>query len=116
MTTEDYSMHTATTAGTSSGARAIAARLAFGALFVVLLPVLLIEWALRLDAWVPLPALGAPNIGYLFIVAGVGAMLAGTAALWRFGQGLPMSAFPPERLVTRGIYRFIADPLYVGAV
>ncbi|MBA4072222.1 MAG: hypothetical protein C0497_10365 [Gemmatimonas sp.] len=43
-------------------------------------------------------------------------MTAGTVALWRYGGGLPMSAFPPERLVSRGIYRYLADPLYVGAV
>jgi len=43
-------------------------------------------------------------------------MTAGTIALWRYGDGLPMSAFPPARLVSRGIYRYLAHPLYVGAV
>jgi membrane-associated phospholipid phosphatase len=41
-------------------------------------------------------------------------MLAGMAALWWYGGGLPMNAYPPPHLVTRGIYGFLAHPIYVG--
>jgi phosphatidylglycerol:prolipoprotein diacylglycerol transferase len=94
----------------------LAARTAYGALFVVLLPALLVLWARRLDALIHLPVYGSPVAGLTVAIAGLAIMAAGTSALWTHGHGLPMSPFPPERLVTRGIYHFIADPLYVGAV
>ena len=31
-------------------------------------------------------------------------------------EGLPASPFPPKRLVTRGVYRIVAHPIYFGAV
>jgi hypothetical protein len=43
-------------------------------------------------------------------------MLGATRDLWRFGHGLPASPFPPQRLVTRGAYRLVANPIYIGAV
>ncbi|MHB1095554.1 MAG: prolipoprotein diacylglyceryl transferase family protein [Gemmatimonadaceae bacterium] len=88
----------------------------YAALFVGVLPTLLVLWAGRLDRWVRLPVPDAGWAGALLVAAGVAIMTAGTIALWRYGGGLPMSAFPPERLVSRGIYRYLADPLYVGAV
>ncbi len=94
----------------------LAARTAYGALFVVVLPALLVLWAARLDTLLHLPAFGSSTAGITLAIAGLAIMAAGTFALWTHGHGLPMSAFPPERLVTRGIYHFIADPLYVGAV
>ena len=94
----------------------IAGRLAYGTLFVVALPALLVLWAWRLDHLVRLPAYGTPGVGLVVGAAGLVLMLAGTVTLWRRGHGLPMSAYPPERLVTSGIYRYLADPLYVGAV
>ena len=96
--------------------RPAAARLGYAALFVVLLPALLVAWAHRLDQWVTLPVVDFRTAGYALVVVGLVVMASGTAALWRHGRGLPMSAFPPERLVTRGIYAYVADPLYIGAV
>jgi protein-S-isoprenylcysteine O-methyltransferase Ste14 len=91
-------------------------RIAYGALFVLLLPLALVAWAVRLDALLALPMPPLIWAGPWLAAAGVLLMLAGTLALWRHGHGLPMSAFPPERLVTRGAYRLFANPLYVGAV
>jgi protein-S-isoprenylcysteine O-methyltransferase Ste14 len=91
-------------------------RIAYGALFVLLLPLALAAWAARLDRLIPLPMPPIAWAGPWVAVAGLALMLAGTQALWRHGHGLPMSAFPPERLVTRGAYRLFANPLYVGAV
>jgi uncharacterized membrane protein YhaH (DUF805 family) len=89
---------------------------AYAALFVVALPVLLTTWAQRLDEWITLPVPGPSSAGIALAVAGALVMTAGTLALWRHGGGLPMSAFPPERLVVRSVYRLIADPIYAGAV
>lgn len=92
------------------------ARLAYVALFVVALPLLLAGWARALDARLELPALRAPLLGWSLAAAGVLAMLAATRDLWRFGHGLPASPYPPRRLVTRGLYAVVRDPIYVGAV
>ncbi len=91
-------------------------KVAYGALFVGVLPALLVLWADRLDRWVRLPVPDAAWAGAGLVAAGVAIMTAGTMALWRYGGGLPMSAFPPARLVSRGVYRYVADPHYVGAV
>ncbi|MFA6165258.1 MAG: prolipoprotein diacylglyceryl transferase family protein [Gemmatimonadaceae bacterium] len=101
---------------TSSPLRVRLLKALYAALFVGVLPALLVLWASRLDRWMRLPVPDTAWAGALLVAAGVALMAAGTIALWRYGGGLPMSAFPPERLVSRGIYRYLADPLYVGAV
>lgn len=91
-------------------------RLAYGTLFVVALPLALVLWAARLDALIPLPAYGSPIVGGVVAGVGVLVMIVTTAALWIYGRGLPMSAYPPERFVTSWTYRYLANPMYVGAV
>ena len=96
--------------------RELLLKLGYAVLFVGVLPALLVLWAWRLDHWLQLPVPDAVWAGGALAAAGIAVMAAGTIALWTYGGGLPMSAFPPERLVARGIYRYVADPLYVGAV
>ena len=43
-------------------------------------------------------------------------MVAATAALWVHGGGLPMSPYPPARFVSSWVYRYLSNPMYVGAV
>lgn len=90
--------------------------LAYGALFVVVLPLLLAAWARHSQIvvrWpVPLPSwLGAALVG-----TGAALTIAGWFALWRHGGGLPMNAFPPPRHVRSGVYAWMPHPIYVGAV
>ncbi|MBL0171933.1 MAG: prolipoprotein diacylglyceryl transferase [Gemmatimonadaceae bacterium] len=92
------------------------ARLTYGALFTLLLPLALLAWAARLDDLLSLPMPPVAAAGPWVLAAGIAFMVAGTQALWRHGHGLPMSAFPPTQLVSRGVYRLVANPLYVGAV
>jgi protein-S-isoprenylcysteine O-methyltransferase Ste14 len=89
---------------------------AYAALFGAVLPLLLMAWAARLDALLSLPQVGTRAGGVTLAAGGVLCMAAGMLALWTWGRGLPMSPFPPRQLVTRGIYRLTADPIYVGAV
>lgn len=96
--------------------RATASRLAYGALFIVVLPLALALWAARLDRLVPLPATGAPLAGAIVAMLGGALMAAAAAALWIHGRGLPMSPYPPREFVSRGPYRYVSHPIYIGAV
>jgi membrane-associated phospholipid phosphatase/protein-S-isoprenylcysteine O-methyltransferase Ste14 len=89
-------------------------RILYGAFFAVVIPALLALWAWRLETQVDLPV--AHNVWIGSALAGLGLALtaAGMAALWLHGGGLPMNAFPPPRLVQRGIYRVLSQPIYVG--
>jgi protein-S-isoprenylcysteine O-methyltransferase Ste14 len=89
---------------------------AYASLFVVALPLLLAAWAWRLDRVVHLPMWGTQGTGIAIATAGLALMIAATRALWTFGRGLPMSPFPPEQLVTRGAYRLVPHPIYLGAI
>jgi protein-S-isoprenylcysteine O-methyltransferase Ste14 len=89
---------------------------AYASLFVVALPLLLGLWMHRLDTLLGLAIVGSVAAGVALTGVGVAVMAVATLALWTLGRGLPMSPFPPERIVTDGIYRVVADPLYLGAV
>jgi protein-S-isoprenylcysteine O-methyltransferase Ste14 len=89
-------------------------RLLYGLLFTAGVPLLLVLWARATGDAVRLPELREPRIGALLATAGLALMAAGWLALLRHGGGLPMNAFPPPRLVTTGIYRWLADPIYIG--
>lgn len=91
-------------------------RLLYGALFVLAMPLALAAWAARLDRLIALPLPPIAPSGPWIAALGATIMAAGTWALWQHGRGLPMSAYPPSQLVTRGIYAVLANPLYVGAV
>ena len=91
---------------------------AYGALFTVVLPLLLAGWAWRLDGsglalWpLPLPAW----MGALLTAVGLGLMAAAMRDLWLLGHGLPMNAFPPKKLVRQSCYAWLRHPIYVGFV
>jgi protein-S-isoprenylcysteine O-methyltransferase Ste14 len=87
----------------------------YGALFVVLLPLLLVGWAYGASANVRLPAVKLPALGAVVAAGGALLWLSGTVALRVKGGGLPMNAFPPPRLVSTGVFAWVAHPLYVGA-
>lgn len=89
--------------------------LAYAAVFALVLPALLLAWMVRLDTLLVLPRLFSPGAGVALATAGAAMIVAGVASLWRLGGGLPMSPFPPERLVSRGIYAVVRDPIYIGA-
>lgn len=90
------------------------AKAAYGALFVVVLPVLLAAWARGSAGVVKLPAYGNAWVGWGAAAVGVLLMAGGMWQLWKQGGGLPMNAFPPERLVTAGLYRWVSHPIYTG--
>jgi protein-S-isoprenylcysteine O-methyltransferase Ste14 len=91
-------------------------KILYGALFVVVLPGLLILWAAAARANVSLPAFGNPLLGCAIAACGLGLMSAAMRQLWRFGGGLPMNAFPPAKLVSRGTFHWVPHPIYTGFV
>jgi protein-S-isoprenylcysteine O-methyltransferase Ste14 len=95
-------------------AQPTAGKVLYGLLFIVILPLYLAIWADTVGARVNLPAPALPSVG--LALAGVGGvlMIAGIWMLFIHGGGLPMNAYPPPRYVNRGIYRWLAHPIYLG--
>jgi len=89
---------------------------AYAVLFSIVLPLLLIAWSARLDSLIALPAPGSRSIG--IALASIGALIIAVSIvdLRRFGRGWPMSPFPPPQRASRGMYRVVSDPIYVGSV
>lgn len=91
-------------------------KLLYGLLFVAVLPCLLVLWAVSARPNVGLPVYGSPLMGGALAACGLTLMCAAMWQLWRFGGGLPMNAFPPPTLVTRGVFRWFPHPIYAGFV
>ncbi len=90
-------------------------KILYGFLFLIALPAGLLAWERSLnDAVSMLPVISAPSIGLILAASGVLLMASGWWAIIRYGKGLPMNAFPPERLVTQGIYALLPHPIYTG--
>lgn len=89
-------------------------KILYGTLFVVVLPALLLLWAVAAKGAVSLPIVHQPAWGSLGIGAGLLLMSLGMLSLWRVGGGLPMNAFPPPFYVSSGVYRIFSHPIYLG--
>lgn len=95
-------------------ARAFVGRLLYGALFVVALPAALGAWARAIEPVMQAPPVLEPTLGKLLVALGAALVLGGWHALWFHGEGLPMNAFPPPKLVTRGVFALVPHPIYLG--
>jgi protein-S-isoprenylcysteine O-methyltransferase Ste14 len=92
--------------------RAVVYATVFVGLLLVFVPAQLLTWA---D--IPRPTnVGAPQIAGLVIAA-----LGGILTLWCVasfvvaGKGTPAPFDPPRRLVVTGPYRYMRNPMYIGA-
>lgn len=90
-------------------------KILYGSLFVLLIPILLVFWAVKTEQFITLPAVHSPYFGLFLSLIGSLLILRGMLDLWIYGEGLPMNAYPPKRFVTEGIYRYLSHPIYVGA-
>ena len=91
-----------------------AGKIAYGGFFVILVPLGLWAWSSRLTC--PFSAFHSLWIGIPLLAAGGLLMILAIWRLWRDGGGLPMNAFPPPRVVTRGVYALVPHPIYFGFV
>jgi len=91
-------------------------RLAYALAFAAALPAALVLWARALEPQFDLPAYRSAWGGGLLAALGALIWMAGVVEIVRRGDGLPMNAFPPARLVTSGIYALVAHPIYLGWV
>ncbi|MEE8192385.1 MAG: prolipoprotein diacylglyceryl transferase family protein [Gemmatimonadales bacterium] len=96
--------------------RIVYGKFLYGAMFVVMVPAVLVWWAVATTPVVPLPVIPYAWAGYIVIAVGLALMVAGMAALLIYGRGLPMNPYPPSEYVTHGIYSFTPHPIYVGFV
>ena len=88
----------------------------YAALFIGFLLVYLPARVLAWSGITPMPIMGPWQI-FGMVVAG-GGMIISLWCIFTFvflGKGTPAPFDPPRRLVTRGPYRFVRNPMYVGA-
>lgn len=89
-------------------------RILYGCIFVIVLPLFLVVFSHRVELSFAIARLPVPGIGVA--VLGLIIMLWGMWDIWNRGKGLPMNAFPPEKLVTGGVYAVVPHPIYSGFV
>lgn len=94
----------------------LARALTYASLFVGFVLVFVPAQVLSQAGIVRTPSLGASGIAGV-IIAGVGALIAGWCilAFIFIGKGTPAPFDPPRRLVIRGPYRYVRNPMYIGA-
>lgn len=89
-------------------------KILYGAVFIAALPVLLVVWARTTEKSFSLPGIESMPAGLIIGGLGAGIMAAGMGAIYFYGHGLPMNAYPPARFVSEGVYRFLPHPIYTG--
>ena len=92
-------------------ARAVVYATLFVGFLLVFLPARVLEWS-----GIRTPPLGAPQIvGAIIALTGAAIAVSCVIAFAFIGRGTPAPFDPPRQLVVRGPYRFVRNPMYLGA-
>jgi protein-S-isoprenylcysteine O-methyltransferase Ste14 len=95
---------------------ALVRALAYAALFIGLVLVYLPARVLTVAGVTRPPRLGPPQIaGMVVVAAGAALAIWSILAFALLGRGTPAPFDPPRRLVARGPYRYVRNPMYLGA-
>lgn len=88
----------------------------YATIFVTLVFVLLPAWVLEWSGVAPLPPIGPRQIAAIAItVFGAAIALSSVLSFVWIGKGTPAPFDPPRKLVVRGPYAFVRNPMYIGA-
>lgn len=93
--------------------KASGAGIVAGFIFLVLFPYLLIQLNFYFDllAW---HNTFLTFTGSLFIIGGASLFFYCSGLFYRWGRGTPAPIEPPKRLVSKGIYEYTRNPMYLG--
>ncbi len=100
----------------TDNSRQLTGKILYSLAFLVILPAGLALWSRLAALNISLPAVQSDGYGIALLAAGAFLMLSGMYALWHFGGGLPMNAYPPPKFVTEGVFRLLPHPIYTGFV
>lgn len=94
--------------------KSIPGKIGYAMLFVLIIPCLLIYWAMLTEDIIRYNVPMNSDIGLVLASVGIALIIWGMFALYFYGNGLPMNAYPPQHFVKKGPYQLFKHPIYWG--
>ena len=100
-------------------ARRIVALLIGAAVFIVLIPLLIVILSSAIEEYLHFPGFSFPLQKFLSFLLAISGLLLSASAGWyqlKRGKGSPLPVVPTQKLVTVGPYRYCRNPMALGAI